>query len=163
MGALLVMLEQNNSVPSAHVPDPQRNKILATLFQSGRQDWEPHLEPCELTPGQVLYEPGHQPEYLYFPTTALVSLLFPTASGSPAEIATIGDHGIVGIGLLLGGVVVTPSRAVVRSGGMGFRLRAQMMRDELNRATPVMDVMLHYAQTLIRQMVQNVGHLPATS
>jgi|ERR1700733_1447519 len=154
------MLEQNNSVPSSHLPDPQRNEILATLFQYGREDWKPHLEPCELTPGQVLYEPGRQPEYLYFPTTALVSLLYLTASGSPAEIAAIGNQGIVGIGLLLGGVVVTPSRAVVRSGGTGFRLRAQMMRDELNRATPVMDVMLRYAQALIRQMIQNVGNLP---
>ena len=154
------MLKQNNSVLGSNLPDPRQNEVLANLLRAGSQGWESHLEPCEMTPGQVLYESGSQLEYLYFPITALVSLSHVTMSGSPAEIAAVGNQGIVGIGLLLGGAIVTPNQAVVRSGGIGFRMRAQVIRDEINGATPVMNVMLLHMQALIRQMVQNVGGPP---
>jgi hypothetical protein len=108
--------------------------------------------------GQVLFESGSQSEYLYFPVTAFVSLLFTTTNGSLAEIAVVGNQGIVGIGLLLGGAV-TPGRAVVSIAGIGFRLKAQLMRDEFNQPGPLMELMLRYTQTLVAQMAHNIGKL----
>jgi CRP-like cAMP-binding protein len=142
-----------------NMPDPRGNAVLANLLRPGRQRWEPHLEPLEMTMGEVLYEPGLQSEYLYFPVTAVISLLYPTANG-PAEIADVGNQGIVGVGLLLCGAV-TPGWAVVRVAGVAFRLRAQMIRDEFNQPGPLLDLMLRYTQTLIAKMVHNIGRLSA--
>lgn len=142
-----------------NLPDPRKNAVLANLFQSGWQRWEPHLEPFELTIGEVLYEPGRESEYLYFPVAALVSLLYPAADG-PAEIAAVGNQGIVGVGLLMGGVV-TPGRAVVRTAGIAFGLRAQMIRDEFNESSHLLELMLRYTQALIAQMAHNIGKLSA--
>jgi hypothetical protein len=144
----------------ANLPDPRENAVLANLFQSGWQRWESQLEPCEMKPGQVLFESGCQSEYLYFPITALVSLQYPAANGTSAEIAAVGNQGVVGIGLLLGGVV-TPGPAVVRIAGVGFRLKAQLMRDEFNQSNPLMELMLRYTQALIAQMTHNIGTLAA--
>jgi CRP-like cAMP-binding protein len=144
----------------ANLPDPRENAVLASLFKSGWQQWEPHLEPLEMTIGQVLYEPGRQSEYLYFPVTSLVSLQYPAANGSPAEIAAVGNQGMVGIGLLLGGAV-TPGRAEVRIAGIAFRLKAQMIRDEFDRSSLLMELMLRYTQALIAQMAHNIGRLSA--
>ena len=144
----------------ANLPDPRQNAVLANLFTSGWQQWEPHLEPLEMTTGQVLYEPGRQSEYLYFPVTALVSLQYPAANGSPAEIAAVDNQGMVGIGLLLGGAV-TPGRAVVRIAGIAFRWQAQVIRDEFNQSSLFMELMLRYTQALIAQMAHNVGRLSA--
>jgi CRP-like cAMP-binding protein len=113
-----------------------------------------------MTLGQVLYEAGSRSEYLYFPITGLVSLQHPMADGALAELAAVGDQGIVGIGLLVGHAGA-PSRAVVRSAGSGYRLKTQIVREELNRAGPVMDVMLRYSQTLLAQMVQNAAQFCA--
>src|SRR6202023_2619406 len=107
----------------------------------------------EMPLGAVLYEPGVTLSHVYFPTTAIVSLLFVTESGASAEIAVVGYEGIVGISLFMGGES-TPSRAVVQSAGEGFRLRAQMMKDEFNRAGPVLHLLLRYTQALITQMAQ---------
>jgi CRP-like cAMP-binding protein len=145
---------------AASLPDPRQNAVLANLFQSGWQRWEQHLEPFEMALGQVLYESGRPSEYLYFPVTALVSLLYPSANGSPAEVAVVGNQGMVGIGLLLGGAV-TPGRAVVRIAGIAFRLKAQIIRDEFNQSSPVMELMLRYTQALIAQMAHNIGKLSA--
>jgi hypothetical protein len=142
------------------LPDPRENAVLANLFQSGWQRWEPHLEPMEMTLGQVIYEPGRQLEHLYFPISALISLLYPMADGSSTEIAAVGNQGIVGIGLLLAGAV-TPGRAVVRSAGIAFRLKAQMIRDEFDQSSPVLELMLRYTRVLIAQMAHNIGKLPA--
>ena len=146
------------NAPTAGLPNPNENAILANLFQSGWQRWEPHLEPYQMSLGQVLFESGSQSEYLYFPVTAFVSLLFTTTTGSLAEIAVVGNQGIVGIGLLLGGTV-TPGRAVVSIAGIGFRLKAQLMRDEFNQPGPLMELMLRYTQTLVAQMAHNIGKL----
>ena len=103
--------------------------------------------------GQVLYESGTTLSHVYFPLTAIVSLLYVMENGASAEIAVVGNEGIVGISLFMGGES-TPSRAVVQSAGHGYRLNAQTMKDEFNRAGPVLHLLLRYTQALITQMAQ---------
>ena len=103
--------------------------------------------------GQVLYESGSTLSHVYFPTTAIVSLLYVMENGASAEIAVVGNEGIVGISLFMGGES-TPSRAVVQSAGQGYRLKAQAIKEEFNRAGPVLHLLLRYTQALITQMAQ---------
>jgi CRP-like cAMP-binding protein len=133
--------------------DPRTNQLLAALPDSEWLRWQPHLEQVTMPLGQVLYEPGATLGHVYFPTNSIVSLLYVMANGASAEIAVVGNEGIVGISLFMGGES-TPSRAVVQSAGEGFRLRAQMMKDEFNRAGPVLHLLLRYTQALITQMAQ---------
>lgn len=132
---------------------PDQNDLLAALPHLELQRWLPQLEPIELPLGQVLYEPGRVLSHVYFPTTAIVSLLYVMEDGASAEIAVVGREGIIGVALFMGGES-TPSRAVVQSAGQGLRLRAQAMKDEFNRAGPVMHLLLRYTQALITQMAQ---------
>jgi CRP-like cAMP-binding protein len=134
-------------------PDPRDNQLLAALPALEFERWQPHLEPVALSLGQVLYESGDAMHYVYFPTTAIVSLLYVMEDGASAEIAVVGLEGMVGVSLFMGGES-TPSRAVVQSAGQGFRLRAQVMKDEFNRAGPVLHLLLRYTQALITQMAQ---------
>jgi len=129
------------------------NHLLAALPDSEWLRWQSHLEPVQLPLGQVLYEPGATLSHVYFPTNAIVSLLYVMENGASAEIAVVGNEGIVGISLFMGGES-TPSRAVVQSAGDGFRLRSQMMKEEFNRAGPVLHLFLRYTQALITQMAQ---------
>jgi CRP-like cAMP-binding protein len=133
--------------------DPLDNRLLAALPPAERQRWWPALEPVEMPLGQVLYESGRTLSHVYFPTNAIVSLLYVMENGASAEIAVVGNEGIVGISLFMGGES-TPSRAVVQSAGQGFRLEAQLMKDEFNRAGPVLHLLLRYTQALITQMAQ---------
>ena len=103
--------------------------------------------------GQVLYESGGTMQHVYFPTTAIVSLLYVMENGASAEIAVVGNEGIVGVSLFMGGGS-TPSRAVVQSAGEGFRLNAQALKDEFDQAGPVLHLLLRYTQALITQMAQ---------
>jgi CRP-like cAMP-binding protein len=132
--------------------DPRQNQLLAALPDADWQRWKPLLEPVELPLGQVLYEPGNTLSHVYFPTTAIVSLLYVMENGSSAEIAVVGFEGIVGISLFMGGES-TPSRAVVQSAGRGFRLTSKAIKSEFNRA-PVLHLLLRYTQALITQMAQ---------
>jgi CRP-like cAMP-binding protein len=134
-------------------PKPRDNQLLAALPDAEWQRWQPHLEPVTLTLGDVLYEAGDTLGYVYFPTSAIVSLLYVMEDGASAEIAVVGLEGVVGVSLFMGGLS-TPSRAVVQSAGQGFRLRAQIMKDEFNRAGPVLHLLLRYTQALITQMSQ---------
>jgi CRP-like cAMP-binding protein len=134
-------------------PDPRQNQLLAALPELAWQRWRPHLEPVTLTLGQVLYESGDTLGHVYFPTTAIVSLLYVMENGASAEIAVVGLEGMVGVSLFMGGESTT-NRAVVQSAGKGFRLRAQAMKDEFNRAGPVLHLLLRYTQALITQMAQ---------
>jgi CRP-like cAMP-binding protein len=134
-------------------PDPRQNQLLAALPESAWQRWRPHLEPVTLTLGQVLYESGDTLGHVYFPTTAIVSLLYVMENGASAEIAVVGREGMVGVSLFMGGESTT-NRAVVQSAGQGFRLHAQAMKDEFNRAGPVLHLLLRYTQALITQMAQ---------
>ncbi|MFN0184311.1 MAG: Crp/Fnr family transcriptional regulator [Aquabacterium sp.] len=132
---------------------PADNGLLAVIPPSEFQRWLPHLEPVALPLGQVLYESGATLEYVYFPTSAIVSLLYVMKDGASAEIAVVGCEGMVGVALFMGGES-TPSRAVVQSAGHALRLKAQRMKDEFNQAGPVMHVLLRYTQALITQMAQ---------
>ncbi len=134
-------------------PLPKDNHLLAALPPAEWARWEPALEFVELKLGQVLYESGSTLEHVYFPVTAIVSLLYVMQNGASAEIAVVGNEGLVGISLFMGGES-TPSRAVVQSAGLGFRLPAQIVKDEFSRAGPVMHVLLRYTQALITQMAQ---------
>ena len=133
--------------------EPKNNFLLAALPDSEWERWQPLLERVEIPLGEVLYESGATLTHIYFPTTAIISLLYVMENGASAEIAVVGNEGLVGVSLFMGGES-TPSRAVVQSAGQGFRLQAQMMREEFNRAGPVMHLLLRYTQALITQMAQ---------
>jgi len=137
----------------ADAPEPRANKLLSVLPDAEWQRWLPQLEAVEMPLGQVLYESGSTLSHVYFPTTAIVSLLYVMKDGASAEIAVVGNDGIVGISIFMGGES-TPSRAVVQSAGKGFRLNAQVVKEEFNRGGPVLHLLLRYTQALITQMAQ---------
>jgi CRP-like cAMP-binding protein len=131
----------------------QKNHLLEALPAAEAQRWLPLLESVDMPLAAVLYESGAALSHVYFPTTAIVSLLSVMENGSSAEIAVVGNEGVVGFSLFMGGES-TPSRAVVQSAGNALRLKAQVMKEEFNRAGPVLHLMLHYTQALITQMAQ---------
>src|ERR1700678_4461656 len=135
---------------------PRHNHLLAALPQYQWQRWQPHLEHVEMPLGQVLYEPGSTLSHAYFPTTAIVSLLYVMQNGESAEIAVVGNEGVVGVSLFMGGDS-TPSRAVVQSSGGAFRLTAQLIKEEFYLGGPVLHLLLRYTQALITQMVQTAA------
>ena len=124
---------------------PRQNHLLAALPAAEAQRWIPLLESVDLPLGHVLYESGAALTHVYFPTTAIVSLLYVMEDGASAEIAVVGNEGIVGISLFMGGES-TPSRAVVQSAGYGFRLKANLMKKEFDRAGPVLHLLLRYTR-----------------
>lgn len=120
------------------------------------EDWErilPHIEAVDLELGKVLYEPGNKMSHVYFPSTAIVSLLYELENGSSAEIAVVGNEGVVGISIFMGGES-TSSRAVVQSAGKGYRIQSGILLREFNKSVPVMHLLLRYTQALITQMSQ---------
>ena len=130
-------------------PDPRKNQLLAALPDAEWQRWLPQLEFVEMPLGQVLYEPGSALSHVYFPTTAIVSLLYVMENGASAEIAVVGREGIVGISLFMGGES-TPSRGVVQSAGQGFRLKAPPIKKDYKRA-PVFHLLLRSTRAFIPQ------------
>jgi CRP-like cAMP-binding protein len=132
--------------------DPKANQLLAALPPEEWSRWQPQLELVDLPLGKVLYEPGDTLSHVYFPTTAIVSLLYVMENGASAEIAVVGFEGIVGISIFMGGES-TPSRAVVQSAGTGYRIASRTIRDDFTRA-PVLHLLLRYTQALITQMAQ---------
>jgi CRP-like cAMP-binding protein len=135
---------------------PRHNHLLAALADDQWERWIPHLELVEMPLGKVLYEPGTTLSHVYFPTTAIVSLLYVMQNGESAEIAVVGNEGVVGVSLFMGGES-TSSRALVQSAGVGFRLSAKLMKEEFYRAGPVLHLLLRYTQALITQMVQTAA------
>ena len=133
--------------------DPGQNQLLAALAGPTLDRWREHLEPVNLALGQVLYESRSTLSHIYFPTTAIVSLLYVMENGASAEIAVVGQEGLVGISLFMGGES-TPSRAVVQSAGDGYRMTAETIKAEFNQFGPVMHLLLRYTQALITQMAQ---------
>ena len=129
-----------------------KNQLLAALPADEWRRWQPELEQVDLNLGDVLYESGGTMTHVYFPTTAIVSLLYVMEDGASAEIAVVGHEGLVGISLFMGGES-TPSRAVVQSAGKGFRLAAPQIQEHFKRA-PVLHLLLRYTQALITQMAQ---------
>jgi len=138
-------------VTSVH--DPKVNRLLAVLPEAEWLRIAPHLVLTDLPLGHVVYESGDQLANVYFPTTSIVSLLYVMEDGASAEIAIVGNEGIVGIALFMGGET-TPSRAIVQSGGHGYRLNAKILKQEFTRGGPIQHLLLRYTQALITQMAQ---------
>ena len=132
---------------------PKQNHLLDALPASDYDRIHAHLELVPMALGEVLYESGVQLRYVYFPTTSILSLLYVMENGASAEIAIVGNEGILGISLFMGGET-TPSRAVVQSAGHAFRLRAALLKNEFGRFGPTMHLLLRYTQALITQMAQ---------
>ena len=132
---------------------PNQNHLLAALPKDEFERIAPHLERIALPLGEVLYESGGQLQHVYFPTTAIVSLHYVTADGASAETAGVGNEGVLGISLFMGGNT-TPGRATVQTAGAGYRLKGLVMMEEFNRAGPMMRLMLRYTQALMTQMSQ---------
>jgi CRP-like cAMP-binding protein len=139
------------AAPAQHTP--HQNHLLDALPPGDYERLAPHLELIPMGLGDVLYESGDQLRYVYFPTTSIISLLYVMEDGASAEIAVVGNEGILGISLFMGGDT-TPSRAIVQSAGHGFRLKAEMLKSEFGRFGPTMHLLLRYTQALITQMAQ---------
>jgi CRP-like cAMP-binding protein len=135
---------------------PNGNYLLAALPAAEFARLESHLELVPMLLGDTLYEPGRQLQHVYFPTTSIVSLLYIMESGASAEVARVGNEGILGIALFMGGDT-TPSSAVVQTAGHGYRLRGKLLKDEFNRAAPVRRLLLRYTQGLIAQISQTAA------
>ena len=133
--------------------DPRQNHLLAALPAAESERLYPHLELVPMPLGEALYESGGHLQHVYFPTTSIVSLLYVLEDGASAEIAVVGNEGILGIAIFMGGET-TPSRAIVQSAGYGYRLNAHLLKQEFNRAGPVLHLLLRYTQALITQMTQ---------
>ncbi len=134
-------------------PEPRTNRLLAALPDAEWQRWRPQLESVDLPLGKVLYESGMRLGHVYFPTTAIVSLLYVMENGASAEIGVAGFEGLVGVAIFMGGET-TPSRAVVQSAGHAWRMPARALKDEFDRSHEVQQLLLRYTQALITQMAQ---------
>jgi len=132
---------------------PNQNHLLAALPKAELERIVPHLELVAMPLGEVLYESGGQLQYAYFPTSAIVSLHYVMENGASSEIAGVGNEGVLGISLFMGGNT-TPSRAIVQTAGHGYRLKGRFLMEEFNRAGPVMRLMLRYTQALITHISQ---------
>ncbi len=139
--------------PSEHHPVPKDNRLLAALDAEVQDRLFPYLELVPFELGKVLYESGDALRHIYFPTDSIVSLLYVMENGASAEISLVGNEGLVGIALFMGGES-TPSRAIVQSAGSSFRLSARRLRAEFDRHGALLTLMLRYTQALITQMAQ---------
>jgi CRP-like cAMP-binding protein len=138
---------------SIRVHVPQDNRLLGALPPAERERLYPHLEVVPLPLGRVLYESGDLMRHVYFPTDSIVSLLYVLADGASAEISVVGNEGVIGIALFMGGDT-TSSRAIVQSAGFAYRLAGQRLKDEFHRNGEVQQLLLRYTQALITQMAQ---------
>jgi CRP-like cAMP-binding protein len=133
--------------------NPNQNHLISAMPEADRQVILPHLELVELPLGKILYESGHVFTNVYFPTTAIVSLLYVLENGASAEIAVVGNEGVVGIALFMGGESM-PNRALVQSGGYAYRLNGQMLNQQFNRSGAVQHLLMRYTLALLSQMAQ---------
>ncbi len=133
--------------------DPRQNYLVAALPPADLERVQPHLKLIPLDLGQVLYEPDIRLRYLYFPTNSIVSLLYVMADGASAEIAVVGNEGVIGVSLFMGGET-TPSRAVVQSAGHAYRLPGELLKEEFTRGGVMQHLLLRYTQSLLTQMAQ---------
>ena len=132
------------------------NQLLASLPAVEAASWAVQLERVELCAGQVLSEPGSAPAHVYFPVTAIVSLLYTTADGDCSEVAVVGCDGLVGLSVFMGGNA-TPHQAVVQSAGWAWRLPARTVKAEINRSAAVLMMMLDYTQAFVAQVARTAA------
>jgi CRP-like cAMP-binding protein len=133
-----------------------QNHLLAALPAADFERLSPHLELVAMPLGEILYEPGSQMQHAYFPTTCIVSLHYVMESGASAETAGVGNEGVVGISLFMGGNT-TPSSAVVQTAGHAYRLPANLLKQEFGRAGLMQSLLLRYTQALLTQMIQTAA------
>jgi CRP-like cAMP-binding protein len=150
----LLAADGSGSLPGT--ADPRENNLLAALPPAEFERLRDNLEPLDLPLGLVLYESGTTMSHVHFPTTAVISLLYVMADGASAEIGVVGNEGVVGISLFMGGGS-TPSRAVVQSAGKGFRLASRRIKEAFDDSGQVMHLLLRYTQALITQMTQTAA------
>ncbi len=131
----------------------QQNHLLAAMSAHEWDEWQTDLEPVDFSLNQVLCESGKTPSYMYFPTTAIISLLYMTQNGGSSEVAVVGNDGMVGISLLLSGSN-SPNQALVQSAGKGYRIRAQAAKNALNCSGNMLNILLCYSQAIITQITQ---------
>ena len=149
--AVKAVTEQPNT--KATPPQPEANRLLCELPADVKQRINPHLELVELKLGQVIGEAGSKMRYVYFPIDSIISLLYVMENGASAEIAVVGNDGMVGVALFMGGESTT-SRAVVQSAGYAYKLFGQRLKDEFNRHGALLYLLLRYSQVLLTQMAQ---------
>jgi CRP-like cAMP-binding protein len=142
-----------DGTPTAASSTPHQNHLLDALPANDYERLASHLELIPMNLGDVLYESGDKLRHVYFPTTCIISLLYVMEDGASAEIAVVGNEGILGISLFMGGNT-TPSRAIVQSAGHAYRLAADLLKNEFERYGPTMHLLLRYTQALITQMAQ---------
>ena len=150
------MIQPSREMPKAKSSlksNSKRNHLLAALSAAEFKHIGPHLEEVDMPLGHVVYESGRLLEYVYFPIDCIVSLLYVLENGASAEIAVVGNEGVVGVSLFMGGET-TPSRAVVQSAGNAFRMSGAVMKQEFTRGRTMQHLMLRYTQALITQMAQ---------
>src|SRR5882757_1743175 len=133
--------------------DPQQNHLLAALSGSERERVYPHLQLVPMPLGKVLYESGDVMRHVYFPTDSIISLLYVLEDGASAEISVVGNEGLIGVALFMGGET-TPSRAIVQSAGSAYRLIGQLLKEEFHRNGGMQLLLLRYTQALLTQMAQ---------
>jgi CRP-like cAMP-binding protein len=133
--------------------NPQQNHLLAALTATERERLYPHLQLVQMPLGKVLYESGDVMRHVYFPTDSIISLLYVLADGASAEISVVGNEGIIGVSLFMGGET-TPSRAIVQSAGSAYRLIGQLLKEEFHRNGGMQLLLLRYTQALLTQMAQ---------
>lgn len=136
--------------------NPSQNHLLAALPTAEFERLQPHLELVSLLLGDVLSESGQSMEYAYFPTTAILSMHYVMENGASAEVTGVGNEGVLGISLFMGGQT-TPSRAIVQTTGHGYRLKAKLLMAEFNRSGLMMHLLLRYTQALITQVAQTAA------
>src|SRR4029453_11190191 len=146
-------VRKNSKAAMTDSNDPLQNHLLRALPAPEVERLLPHLEFVPMPLGSVLYESGSQLRYVYFPTTSIISLLYVMEDGASAEIAVVGNEGMVGVALFMGGET-TPSRAVVQSAGHAYRLKGQILKEEFRRAAGLQHLLLRYTQALLTQMAQ---------
>ncbi len=144
-------MDKNQHLPGQQ--SPRQNQLLAALPAADYERLLPHLEHVEMKLGWALYESGQQQQYVYFPTTSIVSLFYVMQDTFSAEIAIVGYEGVVSIALFMGGET-TPTRAVVQNAGHGYRLSASVLKTEFDKGGDLQHLLLHYAQALITQISQ---------
>ena len=132
---------------------PRNNRLLAALPNDVYEELLPRLELVPLPLGMVVYESGGRQDYVYFPVSGIVSLIYVLENGASAEIAVTGCEGLVGIALFMGGET-TPSRAVVQGAGAGYRLSAAVLKRRFEAGGPLQVLLLRFTQALITQMTQ---------
>nr|WP_049762999.1 Crp/Fnr family transcriptional regulator [Shewanella denitrificans] len=148
-----VSQRQSTSVLHSSSHSPSQNHLLAALPQVELESFSDHLELVPMPLGEFLYEPGSGLEYVYFPTTCIVSLHYVLSSGATAETAGVGNEGVVGVSLFMGGNT-TASSAVVQTAGYGYRLNKKILMREFDRSGLLQRVLLRYTQALMTQMSQ---------